>query len=299
MVTELPPIIQLENSSLRVELFPTGGGKLTRIYNKELGYEFLWKNAALTLEAYAPGTEYDPVFYGGVDELLPNDIPENVDGNDYPDHGELWTTPLAATVESTSVTLAGVLPVSGLYYSKTIRLVEESPTIVTDYLIRNDSDATRYFLWKLHAALHVGEGDRIVCDAAKGQVVDPAYSRFSQIAPFAWPVIEQTDVSILPARNGSMDFFYLYDLKNGEVSWESADGRYRFGYTFDTEVFPYVWLFASYGGFLEHHTAILEPCTAMPISVNDAARLGQCSMLEPGEELRTRVTIYAGKKLLV
>jgi hypothetical protein len=32
----------------------------------------------------------------------------------------------------------------------------------------------------------------------------------------------------------------------------------------------------------------------MPVSVNEAARLGQCSSLEPGEQIVTRVTIYAG-----
>jgi hypothetical protein len=32
----------------------------------------------------------------------------------------------------------------------------------------------------------------------------------------------------------------------------------------------------------------------MPLSVNEAARLGQCTALEPGRSLSTRVTIYAG-----
>jgi hypothetical protein len=39
------------------------------------------------------GADYDSNFYGGIDELIPNDIPENIDGIDDPDHGELWTTP--------------------------------------------------------------------------------------------------------------------------------------------------------------------------------------------------------------
>jgi hypothetical protein len=40
--------------------------------------------------------------------------------------------------------------------------------------------------------------------------------------------------------------------------------------------------------------AILEPCTTMPLSVSEAAALGQCSVLESGEELSTQVEIYAG-----
>jgi hypothetical protein len=32
----------------------------------------------------------------------------------------------------------------------------------------------------------------------------------------------------------------------------------------------------------------------MPISVNDAIKLKQCSVLEPGESVKTRVSIYVG-----
>ena len=286
-------LIRLENKNLQVDVFPQGGGKLVSVFNKQLKYEFLWKNETFNLEAYKPGTEYDPVFYGGVDELLPNDIPENVDGMEFPDHGELWTQPLTISVENSILRLQGILPVSMLNYQKSIRLDKNGPFIHTDYTIVNENTRPVKFLWKLHAALKIRAGDRILCRAGKGQVVDPEYSRFKQTDPFQWPVIEQTDVSVLPEKNGTMDFFYLFDLANGEVGFENSDGAY-FGYRFDKNVFPYVWLFASYGGFFNHYTAILEPCTTMPISVNDAARLNQTMILQPGEFLKTSVTTVAG-----
>jgi hypothetical protein len=52
--------------------------------------------------------------------------------------------------------------------------------------------------------------------------------------------------------------------------------------------------FASYGGFDGHYTAVLEPSTAMPVSVNEAMALNQCSFLEAGNFLATRISIYAG-----
>jgi hypothetical protein len=68
-----------------------------------------------------------------------------------------------------------------------------------------------------------------------------------------------------------------------------------FSLQYNRAVFPYQWYFASYGGFLHHYTAILEPCSSMPMSVNAAARLNQCTTLNPGKELKTTVKIYAGK----
>ena len=95
-----------------------------------------------------------------------------------------------------------------------------------------------------------------------------------------------------------MDFLYLYDLEDGQIAWESADGSLIFVYEFDLNVFPYAWMFASFGGFDDHYMAILEPCTTMPISVNEAAKLGQCSTLEAGETIETSVSIYAGPRKL-
>ncbi len=290
---EITSLIRLENKHLLADVFPEGGGKITSIYNKNLDYEFLWKNKALNLKNYGPGTEYDPVFYGGVDELLPNDIPETVDGMEFPDHGELWTQPLAASIEKEYLVLNGLLPVSKLNYKKTIRLDENNPFIYTDYTITNENNQAVKFLWKLHAALKIQEGDRILCPARKGQVVDPGYSRFKRTEPFQWPENGQTDVSLIPGKDGTMDFFYIYDLAAGKIGIENPGGHY-FGYRFDKNVFPYVWLFASYGGFFGHYTAILEPCATMPISVNEAARLGQTMVLQPGETINTRVTIIAG-----
>jgi hypothetical protein len=125
--------------------------------------------------------------------------------------------------------------------------------------------------------------------------VDPNYSRFSTLVPFAWPTIEGRSANIVPPANGTMDFFYLFDLRAGHIAWRRPGAGLEFAYEFDTRVFPFAWVFASYGGFLGHCTVVLEPCTAMPISVNEAASKQQCSVLAPGETLETRVAIRAGR----
>jgi hypothetical protein len=288
------PVIRMENRWLQVDIAPLLGGKIISLYNKPLKHEFLWKNKSLPLQTYPAGTEYDPHFYGGIDELLPNDIPETIDGITYPDHGELWTTILESAIDNHSVVLKNTLPLSGLYYEKVLRLDEAGPYVHTDYTIRNDSTGKRHFLWKLHGALSIQPGDRIECPALSAQVADPQYSRFSDTTPFTWPIIENTNAAIIPAPNGSMDFFYLLDLQQGRMQWISHDQTKQFSYLFDTKIFPYAWYFASYGGFLGHYTAVLEPCTTMPIVMNEAIEKGQCSVLGAGESIQTTVTMFAG-----
>jgi hypothetical protein len=288
------PIVRLESPELRVDVAPSVGGRVVSIVHKRRGYEFLWRNSALPLELKRAGTDYDPNFYGGIDELLPNDVAETIQGVACPDHGELWTTSLRAEVEKDRLILKGVLSAYGLKYERQMRLSDQRPCLLFHYRISNMTNQPRPFLWKLHAALAIQEGDEIECPAETGQIVDPSWSRYRTTAPFKWPNLEGHRVNVIPAKDGTMDFFYLSNLHKGELYWHRPDAGLKFGYEFDTRVFPYAWLFATWGGFLEHYTAILEPCTTTPMSVNEALPKGQCSVLGPGETLETEVTLYAG-----
>lgn len=287
-------LLVLENEKIRTEVAPQLGGKFTSVYNKSLEKEFLWHNASLKLEKQEPGADYDANFWGGIDELIPNDIPETVDGISYPDHGELWTTSLDYEIKNDQVILSGLLPQSGLSYRKTVSLPTGKPEIETEYCICNTSKGVRHFLWKLHAALQISEGDRLLTTASAGRIVYPGSSRFPDSGSFAWPEIDGTDASVVPPRSAAMDFFYLTGATEGAMSMISGGNASGFGYQYDRAVFPYQWYFASYGQFRGHYTAILEPASAMPVSVNEAAALGQCTVLKPGEAITTKVTIYAG-----
>lgn len=290
-------VLVLENDFLRVELVPALGGKISSIYNKYLDKEFLWHNNELDLELLETGADYDANFWGGVDELLPNDIPEKVDGINYPDHGELWTTELDYNLLDNKVVLSNVLTLSALCYSKVVYLESDSPRIVLKYNIKNTAAETRHFLWKMHAAVRISEGDYLSSSARKARIVYPSSSRFSDENAFNWPMIENKDASIVPSKEGTMDFFYLYETLKGEMAMVNEQGKHRFAYEYDKEVFPYEWYFASFGQFKGHYVAILEPASAMPVSVAEAAALKQCAVLEPNEEINTIVKIYAGLNL--
>ncbi len=289
------PIVRLENPLLRVDVAPGVGGRVVSIIGKPWDYEFLWRNPRLSLERLPSFSEYDPNFYGGIDELIPNDIPETINSVDSPDHGELWTTGLDYRLDGETLLLSGKLPLCELEYERRMHLRPDSAHLDIDYRISNPSETGRQFLWKLHAALHIEARDRIKCPAKTARVVDLEWSRWNTLEPFAWPTIKGNRVDLIPEADGTVDFFFLYDLSAGHMEWASPSRQLSFAYSFDTRIFPYAWYFASFGGLDGHYTAVLEPCTTMPLSVNEAAALGQCSFLEPGESLQTRVTIYAGE----
>ena len=287
------PIVRMENDHLQINVAPSVGGRIVSLTEKSSGHQFLWHNPHLKLEKLEPYAEYDPNFYGAIDELIPNDIPETINGVDSPDHGERWTAALGWSIGGSTLVLAGHLPLCGLEYERRLSLREDEPAIDASYRITNTTSERLEFLWKLHAALNIDAGDRIICPARTARVVDTEWSRWSSTEPFTWPHVEGQRADIVPPKDGTMDFLFIYDLEEGRIAWRRDSQDLTFEYRFDPEVFPYAWYFASYGGFDGHYMAILEPCTTMPLSVNDASQLGQCSVLESGAAIETTVTIYA------
>jgi hypothetical protein len=164
-ITDGINIFTIESDHLRVSIAPALGGKIISIYNKRLQKEFLWINKNLPLATNESGAEYDPNFWGAIDELIPNDLPETINSISYPDHGELWTTALQYNLSDQKISVHGKLRLSGLYYSKTIRCDSNAPIIWLDYKIKNETDEPRNFLWKLHAALNIESGDRLITSA--------------------------------------------------------------------------------------------------------------------------------------
>ncbi len=83
-----------------------------------------------------------------------------------------------------------MLELSGLSYQKKFSLDKNAPQINLDYTICNHSGFERNFLWKLHAALKIEEGDQLITSAKKAKAVDPDYSRFKNMNEFNWAMIE-------------------------------------------------------------------------------------------------------------
>jgi hypothetical protein len=284
--TEAMRLAVLENDRQRVTVAPAIGGRVVSWVDRPSGREALWRNPQLALKCCAPGAGYDSNFYGGMDELLPCDMPETINGIACPDHGELWTLPLADERAGDTLILRGRLPLFGLDYERRMRL--EDNRLINEYRIANTAQTGRRFQWKLHAALAVQPGDRIACPATTACVADTAWSRRKTTTPFAWPDADGLDMSLVPAPDGTTEFLCLCGLTEGWMALQAQDGA-RIECRFDRKVFPFCCYFASYGAMGGAFTGLLQPCTTLPVPVNAAAEKGACAQLRPGEVLTTTV----------
>jgi galactose mutarotase-like enzyme len=276
-------MVELFNSHLKVVIAPDVGGKIVEFVDRKSGYDFLWRNPNLPLQRESAGSPYDPNFYGGIDELFPNDIEETIGQLPCPDHGEIWTAPFdVVQTADQSLTVKTLLPVTQVEIVREIILDEDACRVRSEFI--NHGGEPLPFLWKLHAAVAIEPGDLIQCSAQRFEVADAVWSRRTQDGEWRGETIPEFD--------RTTEFLYLHDLKEGRVGW--SRGGKSFEIEFDLAIFPYTWYFASYGGFDGHHVAILEPCTTVPISVREAFGRGTCPVLDPDARLVTTYT-YRGR----
>lgn len=280
MTTALDSIV-LRNGIIAVAVLPAQGGKITEMRFAGDARNYIWFDERQAAK-YDPAADYDPQFSGGIEELLPSDIPETIDGIAYPDHGELWRTPLCVEQScDNQLLLTATLNSTGFYYRREMML--DGNSLLCKTTIRNIGEHTKHFLWKLHGAVSIAPGDTIHIPANCMTAADVEWSTLPDIMPRAF-----CGIITAPENDGSSEFLYLTDLNGNCCEAHFADGH-RLRCEFDGRIFTTIWYFGTYGKLNGSYTGILEPCMNYPASIKDAVSGGCCASLEPSESLSTTV----------
>jgi galactose mutarotase-like enzyme len=295
--------VLLENEYVQAELLPELGGRLWNLWYKPTGMQWLWHNPYLLLQTLQLGASYDDNWAGGWEELFPNDAPGEFMGRDLPDHGEWWSQPwqweaVEEAPERVSVRLWRDGKVTHTHCEKWIRLEANVARLSIRYRITNLETEPLYFLFKQHLAVALTPAHRLELPGGKVTPVDLGFStRIGAEGPFDWPIAcgkqgESLDLSIFPPeREAHREFIYVAELPGGWCGVRDTKTGAALRLYFPREVFPYTWLFMTFGGWRGLYTVVLEPCTNMPKDLNTAVRLGQCAVLHPNETLQCEVYV--------
>jgi len=288
--------VVLENRLLRVVILPEAGAKIWQITYKPFDADLLWNNPRIAPARLPVNSRYDDVWSGGWDELFPNDEVALIEGESYPDHGELWTGEWQAesfsSVDEVGVRLRCVTPISSIEVEKTIRLRRVPACLEFRHRFTNRGRTAFPFLWKLHPAMAVSPQHRI--DFPPMQVVvEPAFPGTLSGAPAVgeWPVVK--------TANGSVDLRRVYgtQMKGNWCALTNSETGLACGWQFDPEVFRCCWLFATYGGWRNYNVAVLEPCTGYPLNFEAMKAAGRQRSLASGESLQTDVRFFVQERL--
>lgn len=297
--------ILLENERLRVVIIPELGAKIWELIYKPKYRNLLWQHPRLKPRPLPFHSVYDDVFFGGWDELYPNDTAETINGEQEPDHGEIWTLPwefalVKASEEEVTVHLWVDTAVHDSRMEKWITLRRGEAKLRFRHRLTNRGNQDMPFLWKLHAAVAVNEHSRIDLGAKTMYIEDFGPTRIGRTGvQYEWPYAiddqgNQVDMRrVLPESSGINEFQYGTELTGGWCAVTDTAARVGMGIAFDLAVFPSCWTFATYGGWRNLNTVILEPCTGYPVSVNDGIAANTHQTLKAGQTIETEVTAVA------
>lgn len=301
-------VLLLENELLRVVLLPQLGGKLWQLTYKPADRDLLWQHPRLTPQRVPFHSVYDDVFFGGWDELFPNDLAEEIGGERLPDHGEVWTLPwnvaiARETPAEVEVHLSVMTPISSARVEKWIALRTGEAKLRFRHRITSLSAREQPFLWKLHAAMALAGDSRIDMPARDVYIEDfgPPRTGASRLS-YSWPFAADAAGTrhdmrrTLPATAQVSEFQYATELTAGWCAITHPHKRLGFGLSFDPIVLPSCWLFATYGGWRNLSTVVLEPCTGYPVSLAQGIDDGTHRVLGAGETISTEIvaTVYTG-----
>lgn len=278
--------VRLHSDAIELEVLPACGGRIVSLRDRRSGREALWSSATRPHRPHPPGTGFDDVFAGGWDELVPNDAPTERDGRRLPDHGDLWTAALdVVALDARSVRLAGTLPLSGLAVDKRIAVAGDE--VVVELGISNPAAAALGLELKVHPALRIAAGARVLAAPGPAHVPDPALSRAA--ADFEWPAGTGHDglpvrLDVVPPGGAATEWVVLPEaLRRGGGRCGLVHDREDWAVTMtvDPEALPALWLFADYGGWQDSRFLLLEPAA-------------EAAPLAPGQAIETAVRCRVG-----
>ncbi|MEO6436443.1 MAG: hypothetical protein ABIP55_11890 [Tepidisphaeraceae bacterium] len=271
--------VTIENDSIRIEVWPTIGGKVSSIIDKADKFELLFNYPDELPTAPVYDAPYGNSWLAGWDECFPAVAPGPYVGHPYnavniPDHGELWGIPTIAVPTKDGITTVW----NGLRfgYRLTRKLALEEASIVARYTLVNTAPFALRYVWAMHALLALGQPVTLQLPAkapmrlsheAGGEPIDQA---------FAWPGApgggDFSRPMELPPKRGwkmfSVDpirapavIHYPNRSRSVELSYESEDGP---------AAYWGIWI--NTGGWAGHQHFALEPTTGRFDQLDRAAR---------------------------
>ena len=292
---ELDTVV-LENEALRVVVIPELGGRIWELEDHARRRQWIWHRFDGLPAAAAAGAAYDDVWAGGWEELFPNDAPGLFEGRELPDHGEWWSTRWTAhEITGDRLCLSANLRVVRARCTKEIRLA--GATLVVLYRIESLEPEPFHFLFKQHLPLALTPQCRLMLPGGRAEPVDPGFGTLVGAGgAFDWPHVSgaarRVDMSRVTAvESREREFLYVRDLPEPWCGVDDPGSGATLRMRFDPGSLPYVWLFLTYGGWRDCHTAVLEPCTNLPKDLSEAVRRRQSARLEPGGEFMTQVSV--------
>ncbi|NCB91801.1 MAG: hypothetical protein EOM40_04410 [Clostridia bacterium] len=290
----------LENNRLRVVVLPDPGAKLVSVYQKEQKFELAAQPTRKKgiLDRKCPSfAEYDP---SGMDDAFPNINPEDIKvGNtirNYPDHGEIWSSPFSYKIFPEKVQFLYRSSLFEYIYQKEISLDEDS--VIINYHIEKESGESLPCIWTFHGLLRYEENMEIFYDDFAQKFMNVFENNILGNVGTKYTVKDSRyDFGHVPAADTKSMVKYYVDgeMRSGFCGVRYPSQNIQASLTYDARILPYLGVWITAGGFLGDHNCALEPSNGYYDSISCAKENKKLYELEVGKPLDFSIRIKIEK----
>ena len=292
MSDSFPQEIRLSDENLTLRILPERGGKIASMFFHPLSFEL----------AYQPRDGYTPLTPGmrfsdgdssGIDDVFPS-MGETYSGSladttlILPDHGEIWTMPMAvrsrSATEAVMTTRGRILPYD---YEKRIRL--ESGSVRITISIRNTGTRLLPLVWIFHGLLRL-EPDAFFSFPPECRMLETLGCGYPGKTKIETDVLDSRFCFLNPPPNGNMMKFYFSDpVQTGNCSVTYPVQHLRLNLTFDPKALPWLGFWITTGAYRGESNFAFEPATAWFDTWQSAESRQRLPLLSPGEKAVLRL----------
>jgi len=276
--------VRIENENLRMEVWPTIGGKVASLIDKHDNFDLLFNYPAelpLTPQYDIP---YANSWYAGWDECFPAIGKGPYAGHPYdgiivPDHGELWGLPTTAVPTKDGITTVW----NGLRfgYRLTRKLYLDDSSLVADYTLVNLAPFEFRFVWAAHTLMSMTQPVEFELAHASLFQLSHDQEGMDIHQSFDWPALHTGEdfskPATLPARKGWKLFSADPIEGNFLIRYPTRQRTLELQYSSEDSIPAYWGIWMNTGGWSGHKHFAVEPTTGRSDWIDRAIREGSAA----------------------
>ena len=309
--------VTLENELIRVSVLADKGTDIYEFIYKPKDVDFMWHSfngvrnpSQMKPSIEMPDGSFLDFYEGGWQELFPN-IGDacKYNGALLGVHGEVCMPPWEYRIELDTPQVISVkfwirTARSPYYLEKIFTVKEGDGTLYIDEKVTNEGTSDLEFMWGHHPAFGpIFLDDTCVIEFPQGVKAKTAEGDHGPYAPlpedteFIWPFITDNtgkvwDMSKVPPSDSKL--FFEYQINSLPEGWYAVKNKglgVGFQMNWDKDRFPFVWVWAPYGGAVNYpwygrnYNLAIEPWTAVPGNLTEVVKAGLGVRIQPGQEI--------------
>lgn len=280
-----PGTIVLESDDVAVGVLPERGGKITNLFDKRRGREWLVQAAHELVGPADTSAPYDEGDLCGWDEMMPTISACRIPGRDIElsDHGELWRHPWNVTRHGNDALAMEMRSDLGYLFERTITLAARR--LEVDYRASVTGERPFEFLWAAHPFVALGPETRLTIERASEVIEVDDLGRHR----VPWPndgLVVAKDLTYGSGRK----LFVETESDRQRVVLSEPDGS-ALSWSWSALDGPWLGLWLENGLLSDQVLAAVEPTNGSDDSLEVSSMRGHSWTIEPGRERRWKLQV--------